>query len=36
MISLFSELELGTQCVVQMENQQTILQQPLTLDKIDR
>jgi kinesin family protein 13 len=30
------ELELGTQCVVKMEKQQTILQQPTTLDKMER
>ncbi|XP_012274731.1 kinesin-like protein KIF13B isoform X2 [Orussus abietinus] len=30
------ELELGTQCVVEMTGQQTILQHPTTLDKIDR
>ncbi|XP_043288221.1 kinesin-like protein KIF13A isoform X4 [Venturia canescens] len=30
------ELELGTQCVVEMTEQQTILQHPTTMDKIDR
>ncbi|XP_020290854.1 kinesin-like protein KIF13A isoform X1 [Pseudomyrmex gracilis] len=30
------ELELGTQCVVEMTGQQTILQHPTTMDKIDR
>ncbi|XP_046837020.1 kinesin-like protein KIF13B isoform X2 [Vespa crabro] len=30
------ELELGTQCVVEMSAQQTILQHPTTMDKIDR
>ncbi|XP_029155679.1 kinesin-like protein KIF13A isoform X3 [Nylanderia fulva] len=30
------ELELGTQCVVEMTGQQTILQHPITMDKIDR
>ncbi|XP_015600896.1 kinesin-like protein KIF13B isoform X3 [Cephus cinctus] len=30
------ELELGTQCVVQMTEQQTILQHPSSMDKIDR
>lgn len=30
------ELELGTQTVVKMEKQQTILQQPTSLDKMDR
>ncbi|CAL1677356.1 unnamed protein product [Lasius platythorax] len=30
------ELELGTQCVVEMTEQQTILQHPITMDKIDR
>ncbi|KAK2583279.1 hypothetical protein KPH14_009285 [Odynerus spinipes] len=30
------ELELGTQCVVEMSGQQTILQHPTTMDKIDR
>ncbi|XP_044257426.1 kinesin-like protein KIF13A isoform X2 [Tribolium madens] len=30
------ELELGTQCVVKMEKQQTLLQQPTTLDKMER
>ncbi|KAL2723312.1 kinesin-like protein KIF13A, partial [Vespula maculifrons] len=29
-------LELGTQCVVEMSAQQTILQHPTTMDKIDR
>lgn len=31
-----SELELGTQCVVEMSGQQTILQHPTTMDKIER
>ncbi|XP_050598547.1 kinesin-like protein KIF13A isoform X2 [Bombus affinis] len=30
------ELELGTQCVVEMSGQQTILQHPTTMDKIER
>ncbi|XP_034951830.1 kinesin-like protein KIF13B isoform X3 [Chelonus insularis] len=30
------ELELGTQCVVEMTGQQTILQHPTTMDKIER
>ncbi|XP_066259078.1 kinesin-like protein KIF13A isoform X2 [Euwallacea similis] len=30
------ELELGTQCVVEMDQQQTILHQPTTLDKVER
>ncbi|XP_030756486.1 kinesin-like protein KIF13A isoform X3 [Sitophilus oryzae] len=30
------ELELGTQCVVEMDKQQTILHQPTTLDKVER
>ncbi|XP_076685082.1 kinesin-like protein KIF13A isoform X5 [Andrena cerasifolii] len=30
------ELELGTQCVVEMSGQQTILQHPSTMDKIER
>ncbi|XP_063992810.1 kinesin-like protein KIF13A isoform X2 [Diachasmimorpha longicaudata] len=30
------ELELGTQCVVEMTSQQTILQHPTSLDKMDR
>lgn len=34
MVIIFSELELGTQCVVEMDNEQTILQYPL--DKLDR
>lgn len=33
---LVTELELGTQCVVEMTGQQTILQHPTTMDKIDR
>lgn len=34
--SIFPELELGTQCVVEMSGQQTILQHPTTMDKIER
>lgn len=35
--SLFlTELELGTECVVTMEGQQTILQNPTNLEKMDR
>ncbi|XP_018578799.1 kinesin-like protein KIF13B isoform X2 [Anoplophora glabripennis] len=30
------ELEMGAQCVVEMEKQQTIIHQPTALDKIDR
>ncbi|XP_025837390.1 kinesin-like protein KIF13A isoform X2 [Agrilus planipennis] len=30
------EIELGTQCVVEMKKQQTVLQQPSGLDKLDR
>ncbi|KAK9723131.1 CAP-Gly domain [Popillia japonica] len=30
------ELELGTQCIVEMEKQQTLLQYPSSLDKIER
>ncbi|KAG8226150.1 hypothetical protein J437_LFUL005811 [Ladona fulva] len=30
------ELEIGTQCVVQMEGQQTILHHPSSVDKLDR
>ncbi|XP_033209116.1 kinesin-like protein KIF13A [Belonocnema kinseyi] len=30
------ELELGTQCVVEMSGEQTILQHPLTMENIDR
>ncbi|XP_055378395.1 kinesin-like protein KIF13A isoform X4 [Condylostylus longicornis] len=30
------ELELGTQCVVEMESQQTVLHNPMSLDKMDR
>ncbi|XP_043476457.1 kinesin-like protein KIF13A isoform X2 [Leptopilina heterotoma] len=30
------ELELGTQCVVEMSGQQTVLQHPISMDKIDR
>ncbi|XP_076261045.1 kinesin heavy chain 73 isoform X3 [Rhynchophorus ferrugineus] len=30
------ELELGTQCVVEMDKQQTILHQPATIDKVER
>ncbi|XP_030388492.1 kinesin-like protein KIF13A isoform X2 [Scaptodrosophila lebanonensis] len=30
------EIELGTKCIVEMEKQQTILQNPPTLDKIER
>lgn len=32
----FTELELGTPCVVEMQKQQTILHQPSALDKVDR
>lgn len=32
----FTELELGTECVVHMEKQQTVLQNMTNLDKIDR
>lgn len=33
---LFPELELGTQCVVEMENQQTILQIPQSAHEKER
>lgn len=32
----FIELELGTQCVVEMDEKQTILHQDTTLDKVER
>lgn len=32
----FAELELGTECVVEMDSEQTILHHPNTLDKMER
>lgn len=31
-----AEIELGTKCIVEMEKQQTILQNPPSLDKLER
>jgi hypothetical protein len=33
---LFAELELDTENVVEMESKQTILRNPISLDKMDR
>lgn len=35
-LSLFAELEMDTEDVVEMEGQQTILKSPISLDKMDR
>lgn len=32
----FTEIELGTKCIVEMEKQQTILHNPPALDKLER
>lgn len=34
--SLLTEIELGTKCIVEMDKQQTILQNPPTLEKMER
>lgn len=31
-----AEQELGTQCIIEMDQQQTIIHQPTTLDKLER